>query len=147
MKFTSLVLIGMLCFSIGCNKAETVSNPQAVVTTTEDTLGQSIQQFYLDYATAVAEGTGEQVGSLRKQWLTAECLLQVDSMVAQTGADPIIRAQDFDRNDIKTIVVKQVEGDWYVLSYISGYNKLRVMIPVKVSTQEKQLKISYISPQ
>ncbi len=108
---------------------------------------QILQDFYVSYATNVAQKSDSENGLLKKKWLTSKCAHQVDSLVAQTNADPIIRAQDFDTKDVKTLVVKHLRDDWYVASYVYGYSGKLVVIPVRVKYEGKQVKIDYISPE
>ena len=73
---------------------------------------------------------------------------KVDSLVKATDADPIIRAQDLGEDDIKTLVVKHLNDNWYQVGYTSAKGsqfERAVSIPVRVVNIGGQYQIDDIT--
>ena len=82
--------------------------------------------------------------SVKRKYLTESLLSKIERMVCVSGADPIIRAQDYDAGIPFTI--KNLEGNWYQISYIVAYNGKCIDIPVRVKKEGDAYKIDYITP-
>ena len=82
------------------------------------------------------------------KYLTKELIEKVDSLVKATDADPIIRAQDLGEDDIKTLVVKHLNDNWYQVGYTSAKGsqfERAVSIPVRVVNIGGQYQIDDIT--
>lgn len=76
-----------------------------------------IKTFYTNYMTNIlnVDSTNE---TLCKKYLTEEMAAKLQRMRNATGGDPIIRAQDMNSDAIKTLNVREIADDWYVVSYL-----------------------------
>jgi len=86
--------------------------------------------------------------SLKERYLTQRMIAKVARMRYETDADPIIRAQDFTPEAMKTLVVAHLNKNWYKVSYTSTYNKesSSIEIPLRIVKIKGLYKIDYITP-
>lgn len=56
--------------------------------------------------------------TLCRKYLTEEMAAKLQRMRNATGGDPIIRAQDMNSDAIKTLNVREIADDWYMVSYL-----------------------------
>lgn len=104
-------------------------------------IANAIKSFYIAYATNVEQGKSND--SLMRLYMTAELISDIERIRSTNLYDPIIRAQDFDRNAIKTIQVNHTVDDWYMVSY-SGYKNKNTIIPIRATSKNKKI-IYYIT--
>lgn len=109
---------------------------------------QMIKDFYVSYASNVANGFDVKNDTLLTENMTPELIAKVHSIRAEALYDPIIRAQDFDLNDVKSFDVKPLEDGWYLVSYLwNSDEKKRTEIPVKATVVNGKLLIDDITPE
>lgn len=108
---------------------------------------QMIKNFYVSYASNVANGLNSKNDALLTENMTPELIAKIQRMRAATQGDPIIRAQDFNLKDINSFDVKHLKGEWYMVSYIQNSDKKSVEIPVKITNVKGKYLIDYITPQ
>lgn len=110
-----------------------------------------IKDFYEAYAVSCLSIGKEAVAlgdSVKEKYLTKELIEKVDRLVKATDADPIIRAQDLGEDDIKTLVVKHLNDNWYQVDYTSAKGsqfERAVSIPVRVVNVGGQYQIDDIT--
>lgn len=106
-----------------------------------------IKAFYTSYMTNIlnVDSTNE---TLCRKYLTEELAAKLQRMRNATGGDPIIRAQDMSSDAVKTLNVREIADDWYVVSYLWNEEDSTslVEIPLKVGYVNEQCKIVYITP-
>lgn len=106
-----------------------------------------VRTFYTNYMTNFLNVDSNNE-ALCKKYLTEELAAKLQRMVYATGVNPIIRAQDVNSDAIKTLNVREIADDWYMVSYL--WNKKDstslVEIPLKVGYVNDQCKIVYITP-
>lgn len=107
---------------------------------------QQLVAFYKSYATSIMNGDKQQYETLLKQSVTPDLRAKLSHMGAETGSDPLLRAQDFDSNSLPTIQVKALSDSWYMVSY-RAYNNQQVSIPIKAITVKGKLLIEYVTPE
>lgn len=73
-----------------------------------------IKTFYASYMTNIlnVDSTNE---ALCRKYLTEELAAKLQRMRNATGGDPIIRAQDMNSDAIKTLNVREIADDWYIV--------------------------------
>ncbi len=147
MKNSLASLLFCLCL-ISCNQSPQSTYP------VRDTLNEKnneramrlAQEFYTAYTSTFSNGASRQtIDSLKVRYLTQRLIEKVNRMVAETDADPIIRAQDFSERLAKTLTYTILCDDWCQVQYI-GSNKDTVKIPLKVVTIGDKQQIDYITP-
>lgn len=108
---------------------------------------EEIKNFYRKYMIHVLEYYSRNE-ALCKNYLTDEMISKVKRMSDATGGDPIIRAQDMDSVAIKTLNVRKLSDDWYMVSYLWNENDSTDIteIPLKVKHINGKCKIAYITP-
>jgi hypothetical protein len=148
--YLSLLFYATLCFSVVFCQRAAIRNTIVVQKAAQDTIIeqeaiQAIKNFYVAYTTNDND-------SLVRNFLTKNLIEKVNRMGTASGADPIIRAQDFREDVIKTIKVRHLESNWYEVSYdwYSPWavgNKVRhTAIPLRVTKIEGRYMIDYITP-
>ena len=156
--FMQSAIIFSSCFNQNRNNVDSVSADttnvsdfqSAVKTVKTDSISEMdatnvIKTFYQDYTTAIISSESyKKSDSLKTKYLTKSLLEKIDKIVKASDADPIIRGQDFREDVIKTLDVKHLEDNWYMVSYI--WDKDTTNIPVRVSLINSQYMIDYIIP-
>lgn len=110
-----------------------------------------IKDFYEAYAVSCLSIGKEAIAlgdSVKAKYLTKELIEKVGRLIESTGADPIIRAQDLGEDDIKTLVVKHLNDNWYQVDYTSAKGskfERAISIPVKVINVDGQYMIDDIT--
>lgn len=86
--------------------------------------------------------------ALCKKYLTDGLVVKLQRMRNATGGDPVVRAQDMNSDAIKTLNVREIADDWYMVSYLWNERDSTslVEIPLKVGHVNGQCKIVYITP-
>ena len=106
-----------------------------------------IKTFYASYMTNIlnVDSTNE---ALCRKYLTEELAAKLQRMRNATGGDPIIRAQDMNSDALKTLNVREIADDWYMVSYLWNEKDSAslVEIPLKVGCVNEKCKIVYITP-
>lgn len=126
-------------------KVNTAISDTAII---EEEAIDMIKSFYMDYTTAFLTSDHSRE-SIKKKYLTQRLIEKVDRMTASTDGDPIIRAQDLGEDDNKTLNVKHLENNWYMVNFTLGKGsqfEQRANIPLKVTRTEGQYMIDYITP-
>lgn len=108
---------------------------------------EDIRTFYAAYLTNVLhDSSNNEV--LCEKYLTEELLAKVQRLINATGANPIIQAQDVNIDAIKTLDVKRLSDDWYLVSFLQnkGDSSTLTKIPLKAQNIDGNCKITYITP-
>ena len=144
----SVIMTVSLCAS--CTMATQTAQSVPVeknnlVETNEKNAIRFVQNFYTAYTATFYNGASPHtIDSLKKTCLTKRLIEKVNRVGSESGADPIIRAQDFSERIAKTLSYKSLKNDWYLVQYIDS--KDTVSIPVKVVKVGDKLMIGYITP-
>lgn len=106
-----------------------------------------VRTFYTNYMTNFLNVDSNNE-ALCKKYLTEELAAKLHRMAYATGGNPIIRAQDVNSDAIKTLNVREIADDWYMVSYLwdEKDSTSLVEIPLKVGYVNDQCKIVYITP-
>lgn len=106
-----------------------------------------VRTFYTNYMTNLLNVDSHNEAPCKK-YLTEELAAKLQRMVYATGSNPIIRAQDVNSDAIKTLNVREIADDWYMVSYLwdEKDSTSLVEIPLKVGYVNDQCKIVYITP-
>lgn len=107
---------------------------------------EQIKAFYASYLNNVLQGNSN--AALCKTHLTQELSEKVRRIGNATGSDPVIRAQDANRDAVETLTVDALGGDWYMVAYLwqKGDERSRVEIPLRAQALDGSCKITYIVP-
>lgn len=86
--------------------------------------------------------------ALYEKYLTEGLAAKIQRMINGSGGDPIIRSQDVSADAIKTLAVRAIEGDWYMVSYLWNEKDSTTLteIPLKAKSIDGKCKIVYITP-
>ncbi|MDD4637118.1 MAG: DUF3828 domain-containing protein [Bacteroidales bacterium] len=149
--FASAVITLSLCAACTMNvehKATyTVEKSEATFPTqtkVPDAMG-FVRSFYTAYTSSFYNGASPlTIDSLKNACLTKPLLEKMKRLISETGADPIIRAQDFSERIAKTLAYKSLKDDWFLVQYVD--TKDTVSIPVKVVKVGEKFMIGYITP-
>lgn len=76
-----------------------------------------VRTFYTNYMTNLLNVDSHNEAPCKK-YLTEELAAKLQRMVYATGSNPIIRAQDVNSDAIKTLNVREIADDWYMVSYL-----------------------------
>ena len=109
-----------------------------------------LKTFYVTYTTYWLSPSSEKKSdSLVRKYLTKNLIEKVDRMGKTTGSVPIVRAQDFREDVIKTISVNHLSDNWYMVGYTwTAFNgTTQTNIPVRVTKINNQYMIDYITPE
>lgn len=102
-----------------------------------------IRNFYVAY-TAGLLSDNSSPDSLMKKYLTKRLIEKVRRIRTATGADPIIRAQDFSENMVETLKIKHLNNNWYMVSYTCDDSHTN--IPLRITQIKGQYLIDYVTP-
>ena len=113
----------------------------------EQDIVRLINDFYKAYATNILSSQYQLNDSLFRKYLTKRLIGRIERVRTAIGTDPIIRAQDFNERALKTLNVRRLEGDWYMVNYIWNVNQdsVGINIPLKVIDSDGQYLIDYIT--
>ncbi len=117
-RFYYLLLI--CCISLSSSNAQSIHKTivPKVQQTEEQAAIKTIKEFYVAYTTNILHSKSTTSNSLlMKKYLTKSLIAKVKKMIVAIDADPIIRAQDFTEEAIKTLRVKHLSKNWYMVSY------------------------------
>lgn len=127
------------CATVGNTEESTLSSTPA----TEE-VRKALEQFYREYAGWIAARFDERPAKPDSP-LTDSARRKVEKAAVETGGDPLIRAQDFNKESLPTITVEHVVGPWYAIAYLSTYENRCVVIPVRATVRKGRLEISDIT--
>jgi hypothetical protein len=155
--YLSLLFYVALCLSVVCCRRATTRNTIVEQEAAQDTIVeqeiiQAIRDFYVAYTTNFISASAVSNDSLVRNFLTKNLIERVDRMRTASGADPIIRAQDFREDIIKTIKVRHLESNWYEVRYddyspwVADNRDRHTAIPLRVTKMEGHYMINYITP-
>ncbi len=105
-----------------------------------------LHNFYDSYCLKKVYGT-KYIGLqklLLEENLTPEAVQKVAEIESQYQYDPLIRAQDFDDDALRTISVTYIAGDWYAAAYLDPQRKRCVIVPIEATVQDGSLRITDI---
>lgn len=105
-----------------------------------------VKTFYKSYMMNVLNGDSNNE-SLCKMYLTEGLVAKTQRMINISGVDPVIRSQDVSSDAIKTLDVRKIADDWYMVSYLWNEkdNTTLTEIPLKVKNINGKCKIAYIT--
>ncbi|MDD4637665.1 MAG: DUF3828 domain-containing protein [Bacteroidales bacterium] len=110
------------------------------------TIIKTLKSFYVSYSTNYLQEQDN--NSLLRAHLTEGLIAKIERMKLAIQADPIIRAQDFSEEAIKTLQVKHLDKNWYMVSYSWTTNNDKwTNIPVRVNKINGHYMIDYITPE
>ncbi len=107
---------------------------------------KTIKDFYLSYTDDHLSRSS--IDSLIEKHLTKALIAKVRRVSRCSGADAILRAQDYSDESRKTYSVKHLDGNWYMFSYFFVYNEdtTHIHIPLRIAKTNNQYRIDYITP-
>ena len=105
-----------------------------------------IKSFYNEYMSNVMEGRDND--SLCRSYMSENLIMKLKHITETTGADPIIRAQDMNDDALKTLSVKDLGDDWYMVEYRWDEDRPETVtrIPLKAVKEDGRCSIVYIVP-
>lgn len=106
-----------------------------------------VKTFYTSYMMNVLNGNSNNE-ALCKKYLTEGLAAKIQRMINTSGVDPIIRSQDVNADAIKTLAVRTIISDWYMVSYLWNEKDSTTLteIPLKAQSIDGKCKIVYITP-
>lgn len=138
------VLLLFAAISAGPSSARnTISGPtQATAgpSATEQTR-KALEKFYTEYARWMAASFDEEIAEPASP-LDNATRRKVEKAREESGGDPLVRAQDFNKRSLPTITVEHVEGEWYAVAYLDTYENRCVIIPFRALLRKGQLVIT-----
>lgn len=109
-----------------------------------------IREFYSSYILANAKDDVDQrrVDQLLLDYCTPAFIKHIKSLYSsgELDADPIVAAQDFDENWVKTMAVTSIGKRMYKVCYQNSYNSEQICMRVAVEREAGTWKIGDISP-
>jgi len=140
MKFIFTLLLVATAIT---SKAQNNSSDQAIT---------MLKKFYTAYMSEFSSSHDLRVSehnllSLRQKYCTSTCLKQYQKLVEETDSDPLIKAQDSDKDLLKTLKIKRNlnKPNLYTVSYIAiNDNNEKVIINLIVVNQRGLPKIASI---
>jgi hypothetical protein len=138
-----LILTLLFVVTAITSKAQNNSSEQAIT---------MLNKFYTAYMSEFSSSHDLRVIehnllSLRQKYCTSTCLKQYQKLVEQTDADPLIKAQDSDKDLLKTLNIKRnlKKTNLYTVSYIAiNDNNEKIVINLIVIKQNGLPKIASI---
>ena len=138
------VLLLLATLSAGPSLARnTVSGPMQAAagpSATEQTR-KALEKFYTEYARWMAASFDEEIAEPASP-LDNATRRKVEKAREESGGDPLVRAQDFNKRSLPTITVEHVEGEWYAVAYLDTYENRCVIIPFRALLRKGQLVIT-----
>ncbi len=139
------IILTISCFSVFSQKypSDTIEKKRILVNP-----ARIVEDFYKAYTASLLSDPHSSRLDMEK-YLTKRLIEKTERVLAATGADPIIRAQDFNETAFETLKVEPLESNWYMVSYRwnmndGGSNK---SIPLKVALVNGNYMIDYITPE
>ncbi|HMM18531.1 MAG: DUF3828 domain-containing protein [Petrimonas sp.] len=143
--YISSIILTISCFSVFSQKypSDTIEKKRILVNP-----ARIVEDFYKAYTASLLSDPHSSRLDMEK-YLTKRLIEKTERVLAATGADPIIRAQDFNETAFETLKVEPLESNWYMVSYRwnmndGGSNK---SIPLKVALVNGNYMIDYITPE
>ncbi len=138
------VLLLLATLSAGPSLARnTLSGPMQAAagpSATEQTR-KALEKFYTEYARWMAASFDEEIAEPASP-LDNATRRKVEKAREESGGDPLVRAQDFNKRSLPTITVEHVEGEWYAVAYLDTYENRCVIIPFRALLRKGQLVIT-----
>lgn len=147
-KTIYLLLAFNLLFNF-CNGQSIDKAPLPKLALTEELEAvKMIKDFYVSYTTNLLNDRDAVNDALVRRCLTEALIAKVKRMTSATDADPIIRAQDFSQEAVRSLRVKHLDGNWYMVSYaLPCGDEEFTYIPLRVIKLDGRYKIDYITPE
>ncbi len=113
-----------------------------------DTVAEQIRNFYVRYMETLETGSLKEANGIGRSFLTPEMQEKNGRLIAATGSDPLLRAQDVSDYGRNSLQCKHLEGDWYEVSYRwAESDTTGIHIPVRIKKDAKgNVRIAYITP-
>lgn len=141
------VLLLLATLSAGPSLARnTVSGPMQAAagpSATEQTR-KALEKFYTEYARWMSASFDEEIAEPASP-LDDATRRKVEKAREESGGDPLVRAQDFNKRSLPTISVEHVEGEWYAVAYLDTYENRCVIIPFRALLRKGQLVITDVT--
>ena len=108
----------------------------------------TVNDFYRGYTASILSDSHSS-GLDMEKYLTKRLIEKIARIRNVTGADPIIRAQDFNETAFKTLKVDSLGDNWYMVNYKWNMNDdgSTTNIPLKVVLLDGRYMIDYITPE
>ncbi len=153
-KLTILFLSILFIFAAAKRTDVQKAVAEQIVTTSDSVAIQEaiaeIRSFYVAY-TANLLSDNSSPDSLMEKYLTRRLIEKVERMRTAIGADPIIRAQDFTEDARKTLDIKYLDGNWFMVGYsyslFGSKDTVYMNIPLRVIQTDGRYLIDYITPE
>lgn len=110
---------------------------------------ERIYEFYRRYIATFTD-SDESPEKIKEEYLTPECIKQIDNVSRQSMADGIIRAQDSGEDALKSLEVKHMGDNRYIVTYTFNpgmESETTTSIPLETTTVDGKTYISYIKPE
>lgn len=104
----------------------------------------ALERLYKEYARWMSAAPWDEIAEPALP-LDAATRRKVEKVRKENNFDPLLRAQDFNKQALPTITVTSVEGEWYAAAYLDTYNKRCVVVPIRASMRKGQLVITDIA--
>lgn len=105
---------------------------------------EALEKFYTEYARWMSASFDEEIAEPASP-LDDATRRKVEKAREESGGDPLVRAQDFNKRSLPTITVTSVDGEWFAAAYLDTYNKRCVVVPVRATMRKGQLVITDIA--
>ncbi len=107
-----------------------------------------IEDFYRVYGANILSEANMNDSLIMKKYVTDRLREKMDRVRTAIGADPIIRAQDFNGYALNSIKITPLGNDWYMVHYKWNVNDDNPRnIPLKVKDIDGHPFIDYITPE
>lgn len=108
-----------------------------------------VEDFYKAYTASFLSDSHSGGLDDMEKYLTKRLIEKIARLRTATGADPIIRAQDFNENAFETLKVDPLGNNWYMVNYKWNKNDEGngTNIPLKVILADGRYMIDYITPE
>lgn len=107
---------------------------------------ERIYEFYRRYIATFTD-SDESTEEIKKEYLTPECIKHIDNFSKQSMADGIIRTQDSGEDALKSLEVKHMGDNRYIVTYTFNpgmESETTTSIPLETTTVDGKTYISYI---
>ena len=108
-----------------------------------------LKTFYTNYITESSGSSDEKkLDLIKRQYCTAELLKKIEQQL-KTGTldyDPFVKAQDCDKEWLKTLTVKKdsAKNNLFLVTWLDNYSKKQVTIHLSIIKQMESYKIDSV---
>lgn len=109
---------------------------------------ERIQAFYTAYMGNLLDGDCLKNKELCESCMTRALIRKIQRISSATGVDAVIRSQDINEDAIRSLSVRSLGDDWYMVRYLWDKDdaKTATEIPLKVLSTGDAWQIVYITP-